>query len=259
MTNTLLGIFISHAWKDKKLAIFKEIENNLRKSYDVWVDVKGIDYGEVIDKKLVQAIERSDVVLVLWSQAASESKAVQFEIQTALDLGKIIVPCIISNYGLEHSQKLSGRKYIDFYHDTKGINTGLMRLDQFLIRLLVRDPELKVLEAKVSTLSEVVEELEHTEYRMRERFSGNEHGDAYIQALMEAGIKVLQESSQSDAEKQKMTLLFERCKQISSQYPNPEQNAVKFKLLVQVVDDVDPKGTDALMQAIKNACSRNLE
>lgn len=255
MTNTLLSIFISHAWKDKKLAIFKEIENNLRKSYDVWVDIKGIDYGEAINEKLVQAIERSDVVLVLWSQAASESEAVQFEIQTALDLGKIIVPCIISNYGLEHSQKLRGRKYIDFYHDAKGINTGLMRLTQFLIRLKMRDPKFEILEDLVSAQNEVVEELEHIEYRMRERVSGNEHGDAYIQALMEAGIKMAQASSKSDAEKQKMSLFFERVKQISAQYPNPEQNAIKLKLLVQVINDVDPEGTDALMQALKSACS----
>ncbi len=258
MTSTLLNIFISHAWKDKKLAIFKEIESNLQKSHNVWVDVKGIEYGEVINEKLVQAIERSDVVLVLWSQAASESKAVQFEIQTALDFGRIIVPCIISNYSLEHSQKLRGRKYIDFHNKAKGINIGLTLLDQFLIRLLMRDPNFKVLKDLVSVQNEVLEELEHVYYRSQEGASGNEHGDAYIQALIEPGIKMLKVNNEI-AENQKMILLFERCKQISAQYPNPEQNAIKLKLLIRAIDDVDPKGTDAIMQDLKSAYLLNLD
>lgn len=233
MIDTRLNIFISHAWKDKNLSVLKEIENTLQEKYDVWVDVKGVDYGETIDEKLVQAIERSDVVLTLWSQAAFQSKAVQFEIQTALNLKKIIVPCVVSNYSLDHSQKLRGRKYIDFYHDGKGISIALIQLTQFLLRLEMRDPRFEPVVNQVAALNEILEELEHIAYRIDKDFSGNENGDAYVQALMQLGKKMVQVSDKSTNEKQKTIRLFEKIQQISAQYPNPEQNDIKVRLLSQ--------------------------
>ena len=177
---------------------------------------------------------------MLWSQAAFQSKAVQFEIQTALNLKKIIVPCIISNYSLDHSQKLRGRKYIDFYHDGKGIGTALIRLTQFLFRLEMRDPRFETLVDQVAALNELLEEIEHIEYRMQKKFSGNEHGDAFVQALVESGKKVLQASDKSTNEKQKMIRFFERIQQISAQYPNPEENSIKVQLLSEAFKEIDP-------------------
>lgn len=251
MTNTLLNIFISHAWKDKKLSVFKEIENKLRESYNVWVDVKGIDYGEIISERLVQAIEMSDVVLVLWSKAASESEAVQFEIQTALDLKKIVVPCVVTDHSLDHSQKLRGRKYIDFMRDAKGINSGLIRLTHLLIRLK-RKPEFGELQDLVS---ELLQELEHFEYRMQQRVSGNEHGDAYIQSSMKLLNRIVQASRKSSSgEKTKMSLFTEGVSRISAQYRNPDQNDIKLHLLVKLIDEIDPEGTYTVIQAVKMAC-----
>lgn len=255
MTNTLLNIFISHAWKDKKLSVFKEIENKLRESYNVWIDVRGIDYGEIIRERLVQAIETSDVVLVLWSKAASESEAVQFEIQTALDLEKIVVPCVITDYSLDHSQKLQGRKYIDFMRDAKGIKSGLIRLTQFLISLKMREPEFGELQDLVSAQTDLLQELEHFEYRMQQRVSGNEHGVAYIQSSIKLLNRMTQASRESSSdEKIKMSLFTEGVSRISAQYRNPDQNDIKLHLLVKLIDEIDPEGTYTEIQALKMAC-----
>ena len=255
------NIFISHAWKDKNLSVFKEIENALKHDYSVWVDVKGIDYGEPIREKLVQAIQNSDIVIVLWSQAADQSEDVQFEIKTAVDLKKRIIPCLISNYDLENSPNLRGRKYIDFFHNAKGIDgatLGLIKLKNLLLRLLSDDPKYASVAGQIDSLNGLLEELEHVEYRMKQEYSGNEHGNSFIQALMEAGTKAVKGGEGGDSHKQKLAKLFERIQEISAQYPNPDEDLKRCRLTIQAIDEIDPSGEEIKMQVLKNALSMKI-
>lgn len=133
-----LDLFLSHAWEDKALLVFQRIEARLREQHEVRVDVANIRHGESIEAKLAEAIGRCTAVIVLWSEAASRSAAVQQEVKTAIALGKPVVPCRISAFGLQHSPELRGFEHLDFFE--RDVDAGLGRLSQLLLDVRGRDP-----------------------------------------------------------------------------------------------------------------------
>lgn len=87
-------VFISHSWTDKPLVL--ELEEALRRAgAAVWVDHVAIRGGDSLPKRISDALEWCDTLLLIWSQAASESEWVALEWENAISLKKKIIPCLL--------------------------------------------------------------------------------------------------------------------------------------------------------------------
>jgi len=87
-----LTIFLSHAWRDKRNAAFKLVENGLRADgYDVWVDKREMDLGDDLGAGIAEGIGRCDLVLALWSSNYLASAVCRSEVDQSLALGKPVV------------------------------------------------------------------------------------------------------------------------------------------------------------------------
>jgi tetratricopeptide (TPR) repeat protein len=89
-----------------------EIEAALHNAgYDAWLDDSDIRLGVLLRNELQQAIAGSHAVVLVWSQAASESRWVAAEILTSFHLNRFIVPCVLDAVDLP--QFLSRSVFID--------------------------------------------------------------------------------------------------------------------------------------------------
>ena len=88
-------VFISHSWHDNDIA--KKIADNLKRDgAEIWIDYATIKSG-AIPVRISQALEWCDTMVLIWSKASAESYYVGLEWQSALDLQKAIIPCIIDD------------------------------------------------------------------------------------------------------------------------------------------------------------------
>ena len=80
-------IFLSHSSKDKKIAMrlytwlndFKLIENT-------WIDIKELKPGMQLEKSIFDAIDISDIIIVIVSKYSRKSNWVKKEIEYSLEL-----------------------------------------------------------------------------------------------------------------------------------------------------------------------------
>ena len=85
------GIFISHS--SANLEDAKQIEAALNAGgFDVWLDDSAIRVGVLLGKELLEAIEASRAVVLIWSEAAKNSAWVTTEILAAFHLNRFILP-----------------------------------------------------------------------------------------------------------------------------------------------------------------------
>ena len=111
-------VFISYSTKDKQIAdaLVHYLEEHRVRCWIAPRDiVGGMEYADVI----VEAIETTKVVLVLFSDAAQHSQWVRSEINRAMTLGKIIIPVKIADVIPERGMGLylGDRHWIDIYPD----------------------------------------------------------------------------------------------------------------------------------------------
>jgi hypothetical protein len=85
-------VFISHQWMDKQRV--DRLARDLAPFADVWMDFRNLRPGDRFQQRINEALREMDMVLVVWTEHAARSKGVQAEIDTALELGLRIVPCI---------------------------------------------------------------------------------------------------------------------------------------------------------------------
>jgi hypothetical protein len=78
-------IFLSHSWQNKPAAR-KIVEALATKGIPCWLDEQQLDDGAELRASLRSAISQSNVYLYLVSNAANESKWVQYELQYALGM-----------------------------------------------------------------------------------------------------------------------------------------------------------------------------
>ncbi len=111
-----LHVFLSHSSKDKQFA--KRLNSDLRsRSIDTWIDEDNIPFGASIPKEIQKGIDRTDVLFVLLSENAINSRWVESEWQSKffqqIDTGRIVVipilleKCVIPTF-------LSDKRYVDF-------------------------------------------------------------------------------------------------------------------------------------------------
>ena len=85
-------VFISHSWEDNEISR-KLAEYLKRDGADIWIDYTRIHGGDSLPRRISEALEWCDTLILLWSKAAKESYYVNLEWENALDMRKVIIPC----------------------------------------------------------------------------------------------------------------------------------------------------------------------
>jgi hypothetical protein len=119
-------IFISHAWEDKSLA--RHLEDKLRATgAEVWIDHVGIRGGDNLPEQISEALEWCNTLLLLWSNAACQSRWVNLEWTNGIALEKRIIPCSVD--GTKLPAILANKAYIDFGDLNEGVGKLLHALN----------------------------------------------------------------------------------------------------------------------------------
>ena len=110
-------LFISHAWKDNDIS--RRLAADLKRDgADIWIDYARIKGGQSLPEVIGQAIEESDILILIWSKAAASSYYVHLEWNCALNLEKRIIPCVLD--GAKLPPILSAFLYHDFQNYESG-------------------------------------------------------------------------------------------------------------------------------------------
>jgi hypothetical protein len=118
-------IFISHSWEDKSFV--HQLEPDLKSAgADVWIDHSEIRGGDNLPKRICEALEWCDTLLLIWSEAAENSTWVELEWSNAISLRKKIVPCMLGKNKLP--AVLACKVYIDFQNYRSGLSQLLRAL-----------------------------------------------------------------------------------------------------------------------------------
>ena len=116
--------FLSHASQDAKFAA--RIKRSLQvNGLSSWIDDGNLAFGALLRDELQGAIRNSRVLVLLWSQAASQSRWVMAEIFTAFHLDRFIIPCVLDATPLP--QFLQNTAYLSRQRDQAGIGEKLAR------------------------------------------------------------------------------------------------------------------------------------
>ncbi|MCG3157876.1 MAG: Hercynine oxygenase [bacterium] len=104
-------VFISYAWKNQATA--RQLQRDLqRDGIEVFVDYEKIVGGDSLPARISAALDWCDTIILLWSQEAAQSYWVAQEWESAFQLQKRIIPCVLERATLP--ALLRGRLYLDF-------------------------------------------------------------------------------------------------------------------------------------------------
>ena len=92
-------IFISYASDDDNFAR-QLVDKLIQSEISLWVDFHNIRGGKSWLEQIGDAIKRCDIMILLWSQAASNSKWVKLEWENAITIEKQLIPCCLDNTDL---------------------------------------------------------------------------------------------------------------------------------------------------------------
>lgn len=111
-----MTVFISFSSADKKIA--EKIYNRLKKNgIDCWICTKDIPPGADYQACIVEAIEKSDIVLLVFSSQANSSSEIAKELSLASK--KVLIPARIEDVIPQGSfqYQLSNRQFVDLFED----------------------------------------------------------------------------------------------------------------------------------------------
>jgi hypothetical protein len=92
----LTEIFISHSWEDDEVSRWLVLELKSL-GVEVWADYTSVRPGDNLPKRVSDALEWCDTVLMVWSAAASVSRWVEMEWTAAVALGRVVIPCRVDS------------------------------------------------------------------------------------------------------------------------------------------------------------------
>jgi tetratricopeptide (TPR) repeat protein len=111
MPDPQINIFISYSHND--MAFVDRLEADVRsQGFATWVDRRGLQGGQQWRRELEEAIDRSQVLLVVLSPEAAASDYVQSEYGYARDEGKVVIPLYYRPCKVP--MDLRGIQWIDF-------------------------------------------------------------------------------------------------------------------------------------------------
>jgi tetratricopeptide (TPR) repeat protein len=125
MPGTPLTIFISYKRANRRFVDWLEADLKAR-GYEVWVDRSKMEGGDDFPQTLQKAIARCDVVLVVLSPQALESKWVRMEYRQALHINKLVIP-LVRQRCHEMPLELLGVHQINFQGSSR-YHSGLQEL-----------------------------------------------------------------------------------------------------------------------------------
>ena len=110
-------VFMSYARED--LRAIRKLDPILIVNYCiVWRDETSLFGGQHWPKAIGEAIQTSDFMLLVWSKNTERSKMVEFEWNTAIALGKDVIPCLIDETPLPPTlTSINGILLDDFARD----------------------------------------------------------------------------------------------------------------------------------------------
>ncbi len=118
-------VFISHAWENKP--VVRQLEERLRAAgAEVWVDHVGIRGGDSLPKRISDALEWCDTLVLVWSAASRASEWVALEWENAISLKKAIIPCLLDEARLPGI--MARMAYISFHQIDQGTTNLLHAL-----------------------------------------------------------------------------------------------------------------------------------
>lgn len=254
-----LKIFYSHAWNDKAGAKVKKLLLLLQKDYEVWLDKKQIDNGDHINDTVARGIAGCDIFINVWSKNAHYSKGVLFELETAAKLNKPMLALRIDDFDINVCPQLTGKEYIDFSGDDASFTRQQVYLTNFLLRKKIElfkkhsagaasEKIILELEKKLSSLQDILIEVEDSTKRQQLGASGNDDSDVYIQSSLNAFEKSLDDT---DDDSQMMKLFAARMKEISASHPLKKDDAIKKSLALKAVTAIDPAGKNKRLNELK--------
>lgn len=125
LKNTKPKVFISHAWENKP--VVRQLEERLRAAgAEVWVDHVGIRGGDSLPKRISDALEWCDTLVLVWSEASRASEWVALEWENAISLKKLIIPCLLDETRLPGI--MARMAYISFHQIDQGTTNLLHAL-----------------------------------------------------------------------------------------------------------------------------------
>jgi hypothetical protein len=260
-----LQLFFSHAWNDKAGGKLKKLLLFLQKDYNVWLDKKQIDAGNHINETVAKGIEACDIFIIAWSQNAFNSKGVLFELETATKLNKHILPLLIDKFDINQSPYLAGKEYFDFSGDEADFATQQVYLTNFLQRKEIEilkkqlagtpnEAAITALEKEVTNHQNTLIELEDTLKRQQLHASGNDDSNVYVQSSLNTFDKML---DASDDEGKLMLAFSARVKEISEKFPLKEDDAVKKRLTLKAIEEIDPAGKHKKLADLKKVLQQD--
>ncbi len=262
-----LKLFFSHAWADKAGAKVKKLLLLLQKNYDVWLDKKQIDIGNHINDTVAKGIADCNIFIAVWSSNAHKSKGVQFELETAAKLNKPILVLLIEDYDVANSPYLAGKEYIDFSGDALAFAQQEIYLGNFLLRQqllshqqqFANDPSKKEaldeIAKQSAALQDMLIQLEDNMYRQKNKVSGNDDSDVYIQSSLNAFEQILKPE---EAEGNLMLRFAATMKEISAKYPLQQDDKTKKRLAIKAIEALDPAGHNENLMELKIAFENDL-
>ncbi len=251
-----LAIFLSHAWRDKGTAAFKQIERALREDgYSLWVDKREMDLGDDLEAAIFRAIESTDLVLALWSANYVASAVCRSEVDHALACGKPVVPIRLDAEDPTRDGRFRSRKYLDFQADP---DFALLQLQQFLLRTRRRHGEALqadgIIRQRMQVLDDALAEIEDARYRRNIGVSGNEASPSYVMAMLEAGRRMLGTSTDLPAaERTRLAMFMDQAQAIIETHRAPAEDAHRKALLRRAIDAIDPAAESATLYAMARA------
>ncbi len=122
------NVFISYSSRDLQQA--EEIRNALEQDrISCWMDYRDISGGKDYTNTIPEAIDKSDVFVLILSENATESPWVARELRTAIDRKKSIIPYQIQDFTLNQSFQfaLSGVQILFAYKEPGQAREALVR------------------------------------------------------------------------------------------------------------------------------------
>lgn len=118
------SVFVSHSSQDKhNISLIERVLEST--GMKAWVDRNAILGGDKFPERIHDAIQQTDCVILLWSEAASRSDWVPKEIRTGLDANRRIIPCRLD--GTDLPEVISDLHAVDLRSDVLSGLTDLLR------------------------------------------------------------------------------------------------------------------------------------
>jgi hypothetical protein len=170
-----MKVFISHSWEDK-ISVQKIVDELKAFGFDVWMDAEDLLPGSKIQNSIDEVLRYVDVVLLVWSKAASESDGVMAEIDTSSKLEKIIIPCSIDSTPLDNDHIRANKRisFADFKSGMDHLKTVLT-----IYHGKVTNTLLPGTEELLSEIKSVIETSDHLIQKKKIKDTGTESDKDY--------------------------------------------------------------------------------